>query len=269
MGADGYGRSRGGSAIGERRLRGPPLRALRRQRPARHRRRSGRGIRQVWNQHRRSAAKTGISSLRPALHHDAGSVQQFCARSRDRGDRAARFPRRAAALLAYTLPIRGRNESLHMRNFDQLSERELLALAISLEEEDERIYPDFAQELRQNFPDSAKAFEEMREEESGHRRRLQDLYQQKFGDHIPLIRRQDERGFIQRRPVWLARPLRLKAARNEASSIEQETRLFYERAAARTRAASITRLLANLPQDGRPHQSNPNTLNSRERRKRS
>jgi len=147
-----------------------------------------------------------------------------------------------------------------MRNFDQLSERELLALAISLEEEDERIYADFAQELRQNFPDSAKAFEEMREEESGHRRRLQDLYQQKFGDHIPLIRRQDVKGFVQRRPVWLARPLRLKAAQNEASSIEHETRLFYERAAARSTDASIRRLLDDLAQEERAHQNKAEDL---------
>src|SRR5579864_5909882 len=154
-----------------------------------------------------------------------------------------------------------------MRNFDELSEKELLALAISLEEEDERIYADFAQELRQNFPDSAKAFGEMREEESGHRRRLQDLYQQKFGEHIPLIRRQDVKGFVQRRPVWLARPLRLKAAQNEASSIEQETRLFYERAAVRTHDASIRRLLDDLAQEERAHQNKAEDLNESDRAK--
>jgi erythrin-vacuolar iron transport family protein len=154
-----------------------------------------------------------------------------------------------------------------MRNFDQLSEKELLALAISLEEEDERIYADFAQELRGNFPDSAAAFEEMRKEESGHRQRLQDLYQQKFGEHIPLIRCQDVRGFVTRRPVWLARPLRLKAARNEASSIEQETRRFYERAAARTSDASIRRLLDDLAQEERSHQNRAEDLNETERAK--
>jgi rubrerythrin len=154
-----------------------------------------------------------------------------------------------------------------MRNFDELSEKELLALAISLEEEDERIYADFAQELRGNFPDSAAAFEEMRQEESGHRQRLQDLYQQKFGEHIPLIRRQDVRGFVTRRPVWLARPLRLKAARNEASSIEQETRRFYERAAARTSDASIRRLLDDLAQEERSHQNRAEDLNETERAK--
>src|ERR1700751_2220010 len=115
-----------------------------------------------------------------------------------------------------------------MRNFDELSEKELLALAISLEEEDERIYADFAQELRGNFPDSAAAFEEMRKEESGHRQRLQDLYQQKFGEHIPLIRRQDVRGFVTRRPVWLARPLGPAAVRKQAEVMELETRGFSE-----------------------------------------
>src|SRR5271154_6673598 len=105
-----------------------------------------------------------------------------------------------------------------MRTFDSLSEKEMLALAISLEEEDERIYADFAEGLRQDFPASAAVFDGMRDEESGHRRRLIELYQQKFGEHIPLIRRQDVKGFVQRKPVWLARPLRLDVVRNEASA---------------------------------------------------
>src|SRR5438270_6424370 len=94
-----------------------------------------------------------------------------------------------------------------MKNFDELSEREILALAISLEEEDERVYADFVEGLRQDYPGSATVFESMRQEESGHRRRLIDLYREKFGEHIPLIRRQDVKGFVQRRPVWLIRPL--------------------------------------------------------------
>src|SRR5262245_6360700 len=97
-----------------------------------------------------------------------------------------------------------------MKDFNSLSEQEILALAISLEEEDERVYSDLAEGLRQDFPASAAVFDGMRQEESGHRRRLLDLYREKFGDHIPLIRRQDVRGFVQRRPVWLAQPLRLK-----------------------------------------------------------
>ena len=85
-----------------------------------------------------------------------------------------------------------------MRNFNELTEPEILALAISLEEEDERIFADFAHGLRESFPGSAAVFEQMRTEESSHRRRLQNLYQQKFGEHIPLIRRQDVKGFVER-----------------------------------------------------------------------
>src|SRR5882724_6919387 len=116
-----------------------------------------------------------------------------------------------------------------MRNFDSLSEREILALAISLEEEDERVYADFVEGLRENFPASAAVFDGMREEESGHRRRLIELYREKFGDHIPLFRRQDVRGFVHRTPVWLIRPLGLDTVRNQASAMEVETRRFYEK----------------------------------------
>ena len=97
-----------------------------------------------------------------------------------------------------------------MRDFSSLSEKEVLALAISLEEEDERIYADFAEGLRENFPGSAEVFEGMRGEESGHRRRLLELYRHKFGEDIPLIRRQDVKGFVQRQPVWLIQPLNLQ-----------------------------------------------------------
>src|SRR6266850_5701048 len=118
-------------------------------------------------------------------------------------------------------PSRASNSS--MRNFDSLSEREILALAISLEEEDERIYADFAEGLRQNFPASAEVFDGMRAEEAGHRRRLIELFQEKFGDHIPLFRRQDVRGFVHRRPVWLIRPPGPGTLPNQASAIEVET----------------------------------------------
>lgn len=154
-----------------------------------------------------------------------------------------------------------------MRNFNELTEPEILALAISLEEEDERIFADFAHGLRESFPDSAAVFEEMRTEESGHRRRLQELYQQKFGEHIPLIRRQDVKGFVERRAVWLRRPLSLKAARSAASSIEQETGQFYERAAARTSDASIRRLLDDLAQEERSHQNKAEELTESAQRK--
>jgi rubrerythrin len=141
-----------------------------------------------------------------------------------------------------------------MKNFDSLSEQEILALAISLEEEDERVYADFAEGLRQNFPATAAVFDGMRLEESNHRRRLIDLYRQRFGEHIPLIRRQDVKGFVERRPIWLARPLRLEAVRSQASAMEEETRRFYERAAAQATDASIRQLLDDLAQEERSHE---------------
>ena len=136
-----------------------------------------------------------------------------------------------------------------MRDFNSLDEREVLALAISLEEEDERIYADFADRLKADFPASAAIFEGMGGEESVHRRRLLELFRQKFGDHIPLIRRQDVRGFVQRSPVWLAPTLRVEKIRAQASAMEQETRRFYERAAARTEDVGIRRLLGDLAQE--------------------
>ena len=147
-----------------------------------------------------------------------------------------------------------------MRNFDSLSEREILALAISLEEEDERIYADFAEGLRQDFPASAAVFDGMRGEESGHRRRLIELYREKFGDHIPLLRRHDVRGFVHRKPVWLIRPLGLETVRNQASAMEVETRRFYEKAAARTQDARLRQLLDDLAQEERSHQDRAEEL---------
>jgi erythrin-vacuolar iron transport family protein len=141
-----------------------------------------------------------------------------------------------------------------MKNFNQLTEQEILALAISLEEDDERIYADFAEGFRQEFPATAAMFDGMKAEESGHRRRLIELYRQKFGDHIPLIRRQDVKGFVQRRPIWLARPLRLEAVRNQAAAMEEETRRFYEKVAARTSDAGIRQLLDDLAQEERSHE---------------
>jgi erythrin-vacuolar iron transport family protein len=133
-----------------------------------------------------------------------------------------------------------------MRDFSELSEREVLALAIANEEEDSRIYADIAEGMREDYPASAKVFTEMMEEEGEHRRRLLELYRQKFGEHIPLIRRQDVRGFIQRKPVWQVRPLGLDAVRNLAESMELEAQGFYRRAAARSTDASIRELLGDL-----------------------
>jgi erythrin-vacuolar iron transport family protein len=142
-----------------------------------------------------------------------------------------------------------------MRDFQSLSEQEILALAISLEEEDERIYADFAEGLRESFPASAAVFDGMRTEESGHRRRLMTLYQEHFGNHIPLVRRQDVRGFVNRRPVWLVRPLGLDKVRNQAAAMEVETRRFYEKSAARTQNPRIRQLLDDLALEERHHEN--------------
>ena len=140
-----------------------------------------------------------------------------------------------------------------MRDFSSLSEKEILALAISLEEDDERIYADLAEGLRDNFPSSAAVFDGMREEESDHRRRLLEIYRRKFGEHIPLIRRQHVKGFVQREPVWLHQPLNLEKVRRQASAMEVETRRFYEHAAARASDASVRQLLDDLAQVERTH----------------
>jgi rubrerythrin len=147
-----------------------------------------------------------------------------------------------------------------MRRFDDLSEGELLALAVSLEEEDERIYADYADGLRDTYPASAQMFEGMRKEEAGHRARLMELYRERFGDHIPLIRREDVRGFVRRRPIWRVRPLGLDAVRSQASTMEAETRQFYEQAAARTSDVRMRQLLHQLAAEERMHERKAESL---------
>src|SRR5204862_7242754 len=107
-----------------------------------------------------------------------------------------------------------------MKAFRDLTEREILALAIESEEEDARIYGDIAEGLRADFPASAQMFDEMQTNEIDHRRRLAELYRARFGEHIPHIRRQDVRGFVQRRPIWQVRPLGLEAVRLLAGTME-------------------------------------------------
>ena len=133
-----------------------------------------------------------------------------------------------------------------MRNFSDLTEREILALAIGAEEEDGRIYADFADGLRESYAASAKVFIEMAAEEGDHRRRLIDIYREKFGEHIPLIRRQDVRGFITRKPVWQLQPLRLDVVRKQAEEMEYEAARFYRTAAGRSTDASVRKLLGDL-----------------------
>jgi rubrerythrin len=133
-----------------------------------------------------------------------------------------------------------------VKRFRDLTEREILALAITNEEEDSRIYRGFAEGLRQQYPASAKVFEEMAEEEVRHRSMLFDLYREKFGEYLPLIRRQDVSGFVRHKPLWLVHPLGIDEVRKYAAEMEYETARFYRKAAAGARDASVRDLLDRL-----------------------
>src|SRR3989441_1128817 len=141
-----------------------------------------------------------------------------------------------------------------MKSFDSLSEREVLALAISSEEDDARIYDSIADGLRESYPATAEALRRMRAEEDGHRHRLIELYRAKFGEHIPLIRRQDVKGFVPRRPIWLVRPLGLSAVRKQIEEMELETKRFYAKAAEQATDAGVRQLLGDLAEEERKHQ---------------
>ena len=143
----------------------------------------------------------------------------------------------------------------HRRQFKNLSEQEVLALAISSEEDDARIYRWYAQRLRADYPQTAAAFEEMAGEEDGHRASLIEEHRRRFGDTIPLIRREHVAGFYQRRPVWLIENLGLERIRDEAARMEAETRDFYQRAAQRTSDASTRQLLNGLAAVESGHQA--------------
>jgi rubrerythrin len=132
------------------------------------------------------------------------------------------------------------------RRFSELSEQDILALAISSEEDDARIYLTYAQKLRPNYPQSAQLFEEMAKQEDQHRRRLIDLHRERFGEIIPLIRREHVAGYYSRRPVWLIENLSLDRIRDEVAMMEEEARNFYLRAAQRTSDAATRRLLGDL-----------------------
>jgi rubrerythrin len=140
-----------------------------------------------------------------------------------------------------------------LKRFRDLSEKEILALAVSNEEEDGRIYGEFSDALRETYPATAALFEDMRQEEVVHRDRLLAMYKQRFGDHIPPIRREDVRGFLQRRPVWLMRPLGVKVARRQAEVMEMEASRFYARAASRTTDVPMRELLNHLADEERKH----------------
>jgi rubrerythrin len=146
------------------------------------------------------------------------------------------------------------------KNFKDLTEQEILALAISLEEEDSRIYGDFAEGLREAYPSTARIFDEMKAEESGHRQSLIDTYRQHYGEHIPLIRRHDVKGFVERRPIWLVKPLGINAVRKQVEIMELETLRFYERALERISDASTRKLLGDLADVERQHHAKAESL---------
>jgi erythrin-vacuolar iron transport family protein len=133
-----------------------------------------------------------------------------------------------------------------VKRFADLTEQELIALAITSEDEDSRIYRGFAMGLRDNYPASAKTFDEMAEEEIRHRTMLIDLYRQKFGEYLPLIRRHDVRGFIRHKPLWLTRTLGIDEVRKTAAAMEFEAGRFYRKAADAARDASVRKLLLEL-----------------------
>jgi rubrerythrin len=141
-------------------------------------------------------------------------------------------------------------------HFRDLNESQILALAVTAEEEDAHIYRDFAESLRADFPATAELFTKMAAEEDGHRHRLIELYRQRFGEHIPLVRRQDVKGFYQRRrPSWFTMTIRPQNARAEAALMEIESRRFYEAAAQRTSDAKVRQLLDDLAQEEQRHEA--------------
>jgi erythrin-vacuolar iron transport family protein len=142
-----------------------------------------------------------------------------------------------------------------VKRFADLSEQEVLALAITNEEEDSRIYQGFAEGLREKYPASTKVFEEMAQEEVRHRSMLFDLYRKKFGEFLPLIRRQDVKGFIQKKPLWLTRPLGLDEVRKYAEAMEYEAARFYRKAARSARDASVRQLLDELAEIEDQHEN--------------
>jgi len=146
------------------------------------------------------------------------------------------------------------------RSFDSLTEQEILALAISSEEDDGRIYRAYADGLTESFPQSAKLFEAMAEEEDGHRDALIELYRKRFGERIPLIRREHVKGYYERKPDWLVRPLGIDTVRRQAEAMEQQAYRFYVEAAKRTTDASTRKLLDELAVAEQGHESSAHEL---------
>ena len=154
------------------------------------------------------------------------------------------------------LPLFGRAK----RDFSSLSEAEMLALAISSEEDDARIYKAYAAHLRGEFPDSARIFDDMAEVEDSHRRMLIDMFKRRFGDDIPLVRREHVRGFIERRPDWLMKTLSLEKIRRQAVLMEEQAQRFYRAAMNQVSDADTRKLLGDLAIAEEAHEELAETL---------
>jgi rubrerythrin len=146
------------------------------------------------------------------------------------------------------------------RDFSELSEQEIIALAISSEEDDARIYAAYGEGLRAEFPDSAKIFDGMAEEENTHRNWLIDLHKRRFGDVIPLIRREHVKGFYERKPDWLMRPLGIEKTRRAAGDMEAQAARFYRLAASQTQDADTRKLLGDLAVAEAGHEATAGSL---------
>lgn len=140
------------------------------------------------------------------------------------------------------------------RAFSDLDEREILALAISLEEDDARIYGDYANRLQEAYPETAKMLRTMQSEEWGHAQRLMESFRTNHGDHIPFIRRQDVKGFIKRKPLWLSRTLTVSQVRKEVEVMELEALKFYQAAIPRTNHVEVRKLLDELAIEEQKHE---------------
>lgn len=160
----------------------------------------------------------------------------------------------------------GKEESVAMfgskglRKFENLSEREVLALAIGAEEEDGRIYRDIAERLRGDFAATAAVFDEMAVEEDGHRRALLEVFRKKFGEHIPLVRRADVQGFMAQEPVWMVEPLKVEKLWQLAERMEAQAGRFYVLAAARSQDVTVRKLLGDLAVAEQQHESKAASL---------
>src|ERR1700722_868581 len=151
------------------------------------------------------------------------------------------------------------------KTLKDLTAQEVLALAIQAEEEDGRIYADLAERVGKDYPETAQSLKAMHDEEDGHRHRLIELYRKQFGEHIPLIRRQDVKGFITRRPLWVNNILTVPMIRSEIETMEGQARNFYQAAIAQTNDAAVRQLLGDLAAEESKHYEMAEEMDERQK----